>query len=143
MPTPSPRRTTCGSCGERFSIGWGIMNHQNTSPCSSSAMNEGVEEGELLDGTGRTQPYTVSTYMESLAEKGTLDPHFLHRYAAWGPQGVNRVVSECSKFLRCTEVGTGSSRRHAQTFLDYTKSMGCRARICRKRLKDVGMWLKR
>ena len=138
MPSPAARRSTCGSCGERFSIGYGMQNHLRDSPGCSSASPGGVVVGEVLDQTGRTEPYTVSSYMEALAEKGTLDPQFQNKYITWGPTRVNRVVTECSKFLRCTEVGTGSSRRHAQTFLDYTKSMGGRAHILPKTVE--GCW---
>ena len=135
MPTPTPRRTTCSKCGERFSIGWGLMNHQQSSPCATAVENEGVDEGPVVEGTG---PPTVSMYMEALALRGTLDPHFLHKYAGWGPRPVNRVVTECSRFLRATEVGAGSSRRQAQTFLDYTKSVGGRGHILPKTVE--GCW---
>ena len=75
MPTPSPRRTRCGSCGEKFSIGWGLRNHHQSSACSPSALDEGGIEGE-------TPEITVSSYMEDLAVKGTLDPYFLNKYAS-------------------------------------------------------------
>ena len=131
MPTPSPRRTRCGSCGEKFPIGWGLRNHHQSSACSPSALDEGGIEGE-------TPEITVSSYMEDLAVKGTLDPYFFNKYASWGPRGVSRTVSECARFLRCTEVGSGSSRRHAQTFLDYTKSIGGRAHLLPKTVE--GCW---
>jgi hypothetical protein len=85
-----------------------------------------------------TGPVTISSYMEALAVRGTLDPHFLHHYAKWGPRGVSHVVIECARYLRCTEVGSGSSRRHAQTFLDYTKSIGGRAHLLPKTVE--GCW---
>ena len=99
-------------------------------------MTGGDVGGGLQNGTG--VPITISTYMEDLALRGTLDPYFLHQYAKWGPRGVSRVVTECARFLRCSEVGSGSSRRHAQTFLDYTKSMGGRAHLLPKSVE--GCW---
>ena len=135
MPNAPSRRTVCAKCGDRFSIGWGIFNHQLSSPCSPSAVNAGDVEGGLENGTG---PVTISTYMEALAVRGTLGPNFLQQYAKWGPRGVSRAVTECSRFLRCSEVGSGSSRRHAQTFLDYTKSIGGRAHPLPKTVE--GCW---
>ena len=136
MPTAPSRRTVCAKCGDSFPIGWGILNHQLSSLCSPSAVNGGDVGGGLLNGTG--VPVTIFSYMEDLAERGTLDPYFLQHYAKWGPRGVPRAVTECSRFLRCSEVGSGSSRRHAQTFLDYTKSMGGRAHLLPKTVE--GCW---
>lgn len=133
MPTPSPRRTRCNGCGDSFSIGWGLLNHQASSPCSPA--NRRTMAYHLPPTVPCT---TINEYMEQLAEDGTLDPSFLHTYRNRGPRMVNRVVVECLRFLRCTEVGSGSSRRHAQTFLNYTKSCGGRAHILPKTVE--GCW---
>ena len=139
MPTSSPRRTRCGACGNSFPIGWGILNHQQTSPCSRLLTVEGTPDDAVADNGGDLAvTFTSNEYMEILAERGTLDPHFLHKYASWGPRGVDPIVAKCARFLRCTEVGSGSSRRHAQTFLDYTKSIGGRAHILPRTVE--GCW---
>ena len=138
MPTAAPRRTICGGCGGGFSIGWGILNHQQTRPCTPNSSqtedNAAVSEGLIIPGT----PATVNEYTESLARRGTLDPLFLNHYAKWGPKPVGRVVQESCKFLRSAEVGTGLSRRHAQTFLDYAKSLGGRSHLLPRTVE--GCW---
>jgi hypothetical protein len=128
MPNASPRRTVCNTCGESFPIGWGIMNHLQSSSCVSPAMADGPsEEEDTLAGrdtlTDRGS-FNMTEYMDTLADRGTLDPSFVNKYAACGPREVTSDVAEACKFLRCTEVGSGTSRRQAQTFLDYNKSTG-------------------
>ena len=125
MPQPTPRRTTCATCGDTFPIGWGIRNHLQSSPCFSPATQS--EDTGQQENVGNGEPVSMTQYMDTLADRGTLDPAFLHTYASWGPRGVDDDVAEAAKFLRCTEVGCGTSRRQAQTFLDYAKSIGGRA----------------
>jgi hypothetical protein len=102
------------------------MNHLASSACVSPAA---VVDAPDLDAEpwAERDPLTrinMTAYMETLAERGTLDPVFVNQYAACGPREVTINVSEACRFLRCTEVGSGTSRRHAQAFLDYTKSVG-------------------
>jgi hypothetical protein len=133
---PCARQTTCAGCGGLFSIGWGILNHTRNSPCTPVSAGAAAAEDAQIE-----IPQVVSTvhdYMESLAERGTLAPAFLHTYGKWGPRPVSRIVTEACRFLRTTEVGCGSSRRHGQTFLDYAKSLGGRAHLLPKTVE--GCW---
>jgi hypothetical protein len=102
-----------------------------------------VADGSLVDedSVEERDPLTrlnMTAYMETLAERGTLDPLFVNQYAAYGPREVTDDVAEACRFLRCTEVGSGTSRRHAQAFLDYTKSVGGNADTLPKTVE--GCW---
>ena len=116
------------------------MNHLASSACVSPAA---VVDAADLDEEpwAERDPLTrinMTAYMETLAERGTLDPVFVNQYAACGPREVTINVSEACRFLRCTEVGSGTSRRHAQAFLDYTKSVGGNADTLPKTVE--GCW---
>jgi hypothetical protein len=148
---PPRQKTKCCLCGEWFSCGWPIINHQkwhksvdhlHLSPVRDEAgvdvenagvldddpgMELDIDVGDVAEAAAAALPnngQSVPEYLEQLAETGALDNGHVMQYVDWGVHQCNPAHGTMLRFLRAMHGGTGASRRQGQEMLSFVNGLG-------------------